>query len=129
MVHGMSYLSRTDQTNLQAGFGDLKDACLDGVLVGAGSMVLHFSTGASVLCQCPFEVEKIGELRSGHGEAPDTSPALFGFLNHRVTDARVDKRGRATLGFDAGGSVRLVPDESGLEAYVLRTLNGVFPVH
>ena len=125
----MSHLSRVDRANLQASLGSLKNAMLHGMLVGAGSIVLHFSDRASVLVQCPYEVEEGGRLRNGHRKVPATSTALFGLLNHRVTDARVDDEGRATLHFDAGGSIRLIPDDSGFEAYVVNTAIGVCPVH
>ena len=124
----MSSLSSTDHANLQADLGGLKNALLMGVLVGAGSIVLKFSDGASVLVQCPFEVEEAGQSHSGHGESPATSATLFGLLNHRVSGAKVDKRGRTTFDFEAGGKIRLIPDDSGFEAYVVNTTSGVFPV-
>ena len=129
MVEPMSSLSHADRANLQADLSSMKNAALVSVLVGTGSIVLKFSDGVPVTVQCPFEVEEDGKALSGHGETPGTCPALCGFLNHRVNDARFDKQGRTTFSFDAGGRLRLIPDDSGFEAYVVSTTNGVFPVH
>jgi len=125
----MSSLSSADHANLQADLTGLKDSHLVGVLVGAGSIVLKFSDGASVLVQCPYEVAEGGKSQNGHGEQPASSATLFGLLNHRLSGAKVDKHGRTTFQFEAGGRLRLIPDDSGFEAYVVNTANGVFPVH
>ena len=100
-----------------------------GVMVGAGSLVLNFSNQATVLVQCPFEVFGGAAVSTGHGESPETSSLLFGFLNQTVTEASVGTSGLITLEFNAGLGVRITPDDSGFESYVFSTSGRVFPVY
>jgi hypothetical protein len=125
----VSSLSQTDFENLQADLTGLKGSLLMGVLVGAGSIVLNFSNRATVLIQCPFEAYDGKVSSSGHGESPETSVILFRYLNKSVTDTNADRLGRATLVFNAGTGMRITPDDSGFESYVLSTSKGVFPVY
>jgi hypothetical protein len=125
----MTSLSQADRENLQADLSNLKSSIFVGVLVGVGSMILHFSNGSSVLVQCPFEVDDGGASNMGHGESPGTSVVLFGFLNEHVDDISVDVVGQITLAFGASRSIRIVPDNSGFESYVLTTSKGTFPVY
>jgi hypothetical protein len=124
----MATLSQADQANLQAELNDLKSSIFVGVLVGAGSLILHFSNGSSILVQCPFETVDDGPSARGHGESPTTSAILFGFLNSRVADVTVDAAGLAELRFGQGRGIKIIPDDSGFESYVVRTSHGVSPV-
>jgi hypothetical protein len=125
----MTSLSQNDFANLQVDSDGLATSAFVGVLVGFGSMVLHFSNGSSVLVQCVFEVFDGKRLRSGHGQSPETSVMLFEFFNEDVIRVSVDAVGQMTFKFDADRWFRIVPDGSGLESYVLRTPTGVFPVY
>ena len=125
----MTTLSQTEWEHLQAHLSGLRTSSCVGVLVGAGSMVLNFSDGSSLLVQCPFEVNDNGNLNMGHGESPGTSVALFGLLNEPIVDASVDTIGQITLNFRANRKIRIIPDSSGFESYVLRTSKGVSPVY
>src|SRR4051812_19627075 len=125
----MAPLSENDLENLTADSRSLRTAAFVGVLVGFGSMTLHFSNGSSVLVQCAFEVFD-GELsRSGHGESPATSVSLFDFFNEHVVNVSVDVVGRMTFDFGANRGFQIVPDDTGFESYVLRTPKGAFPVY
>ena len=66
---------------------------------------------------------------ASHGESPGTSTILFEFLNKDVVGVSVDAVGQMTFDFGAGKRIRIIPDSGGLEAYVLRTLRGTFPVY
>lgn len=99
-----------------------------GVLVGVGSIVLNFTCGSRLLIQCPFEVYDGRNSSSGHGEALDTSPLLFGILNQPITDVRVGPQGETSWAFGAHKGIRVIPDNSGLESYVLSTSKDVFLV-
>jgi hypothetical protein len=125
----MASLSQIDLQNLQALSNSLTGAAFVGVLVGAGSMILHFSNGSSVLVQCTFETCENTISRASHGESPGTSTILFEFLNKDVVGVSVDAVGQMTFDFGAGKRIRIIPDSGGLEAYVLRTLRGTFPVY
>ena len=124
----MTSFSQTEWKNLQADLSGLKTLIFVGVLVGAGSMIFNFSDGSSLLVQCPFEAYDDGTSNMGHGESPGTSVILFGFLNEHILDAGVDAVGQVTLKFSAGRGIRIIPDNSGFESYVLRTSKGVSPV-
>ena len=125
----MTSLSQIDLENLQADSKSLTASAFVGVLVGRGSMILHFSNGSSVLVQCEFEVFDGKLSRSGHGESAATSLILFDFLNEHVVSVSVDVVGQMTFGFDASRGFRIIPAGSRFESYVLRTQNGVFPVY
>ena len=125
----MASLSQAEWEHLQADLNGLKALIFVGILVGIGSMVLHFSDGSSLLVQCPFEVYDGGTSNKGHGESPGTAVILFGFLNEHVLDVSVYLVGRITLEFSAGRGIRIIPDDSGFESYVLRTSKGVSPVY
>jgi hypothetical protein len=125
----MTSLSQTDLENLQADSNSLTTSAFVGVLVGLGSMILHFSNGSSVLVQCTFEVLDGRLSQSGHGQSPGTSLILFEFFNEHVVRVSVDVVGQMTFIFGAERGFRIIPDGSGLESYVLRTPKGVFPVY
>jgi hypothetical protein len=125
----MTSLSDTDLENLKADLSSLKRSTFVGVLVGAGSMILHFSDGSSVLVQCPFETYDGDTSNKGHGESPGTSLILFTFLNEHVGDVSADLTGKIKLEFETSKGIQIIPDNSGFESYVLRTSKGVFPVY
>lgn len=110
---------------------DLSEFChtiLIGVTVGIGSLVMVFVSGAQILLQCTFECVDGDVVRSGHGEDVSTSPMLFGYLNHRIEVAAMDRDAVLTLNFDDGKSLRIVPERNGLESYVVTTRYGVCPI-
>jgi hypothetical protein len=125
----MTYLSQIDLENLQADSNSLTTSAFVGVLVGFGSMILHFSNGSSVLVQCVFEVFDGKLSQSGHGGSPGTSVILFEFFNQHVVSVSVDAVGQITFNFGVDRGFRIIPDGSGLESYVLRTSKGVLPVY
>jgi len=125
----MPALSNDDLKSLSADLKNLKDSSLVGVLVGDGSMILNFANGSSILVQCPFETAVNGVSATGHGEDAETAINLFDLLNTQVLDAAVDERGLITLIFGPAKKLRICPDGSGLESYVMRTSNGVLPVY
>lgn len=127
-------LSQADWKNLQADLSSLKGSSFVGVLVGVGSMILHFSHGAThhagtIVVQCLFETFDDGTLNAGDGVSSSTSVALFGFLNQHVLDVGVDVNGKLIFEFGSGRGLRIIPSGSGFESYVLNTSNGVFPVY
>jgi hypothetical protein len=124
----MPTLSPAEWENLQADLSGLKTLIFVGVLVGAGSMILHFSDGSSLLVQCPFEVYDDGTSNKGHGQSPGTAVILFGLLNEHIFDVSVGVDGQITLAFGAARGIRIIPDSSGFESYVLRTAKGVTPI-
>lgn len=110
---------------------DLAELCntiLTGVTVGVGSLVLLFSSGAQILLQCVFECTEGSIARSGHGENPNSSQILFGCLNHRVDVAVMDNNDVLILRFDDGMDLRIVPEQNGLESYVVTTRHGICPI-
>ena len=125
----MTTLSQTDLENLQADSNSLVTSAFVGVLVGFGSMIMHFSNGSSVLVQCVFEVFDGNLSRTGHGGSPETSVILFEYFNEHVVSVSVDVIGQMTFNFAVERGFRIIPDGSGLESYVLRTPKGVFPVY
>jgi hypothetical protein len=124
----MAILSQAEWEHLQAELRGLKTSLFVGVLVGVGSMILHFSDGSSLLVQCPFEMNDAGISNAGHGESLGTSAILFGLLNEHVSDVSLGNDGDITLKFSSDRAIRIIPDNSGFESYVLRTIRGVFPV-
>lgn len=125
----MTSLSQTDLKHLQADSSGLISFALVGVLVGYGSLILHFGDGSSLLVQCAFEVYDDKNSHAGHGESAETSVFLFQLLNQHIVSVQVDMAGQMILDFGAGRGIRIIPDHSGLESYVLRTPRGVFPVY
>ncbi|WP_213739144.1 hypothetical protein [Bradyrhizobium sp. dw_411] len=125
----MTSLSQSDLENLRTDASSLATSAFVGVLVGFGSMILHFSNGSSVLLQCVFEVFDGRLLQSGHGASPGTSAILFEFFNEQVASVNVDTVGQLTFNFGVERGFRIIPDGSGFESYVLRTSKGVFPVY
>ena len=125
----MTSLSQTDWVKLQPDLASLKTSIFVGVLVGAGSMILHFSNGATILVQCPFEVYDRGTSDVGDGVCSLTAVILFKFLNERVVDVDVDVNGKITFEFGPGRGIHIIPSGSGFESYVLRTSKGVAPVY
>jgi hypothetical protein len=124
----MPTLSQNDLEHLKADANSLVNSAFVGVLVGHGSMILHFSNGSSVLVQCAFEAYEGGLSQTGHGESAETSVFLFPLLNEQVASVGVDAVGQMTFDFGAGRKIRIIPHNSGLESYVLRTPKGSFPV-
>ncbi|HVB17132.1 MAG TPA: hypothetical protein VNF04_11395 [Stellaceae bacterium] len=124
----MAHLSAKDMNNLRKDLRNIEGSSLVGVLVGDGSMILNFSNNASILIQCAFETNDGEVVEGGHGEISQTAIYLFKFLNTRLDDVAVTEAGLITLGFGPDRRVRIIPDGSGLESYVLRTSSGVFPV-
>jgi hypothetical protein len=122
-------VSQSDLENLRADATSLATSAFVGVLVGFGSMILHFSDGSSVLVKCVFEVFDGRLLQSGHGKSPGTSTLLFGFFNEQVVSVSVNAVGQVTFNFGVEKGFRIIPDGSGFESYVLRTPKGVFPVY
>src|SRR4051812_45145000 len=97
----MTTLSQIDLENLQADSTSLVTSTFVGVLVGFGSMILHFSNGSSVLVQCVSEVFGGKVPRSGHGQSPETSVILFEYFNEHVVSVSVDMVGQMTFDFAA----------------------------
>jgi hypothetical protein len=125
----MPALSNENLKSLIADVKGLKDSTLVGVLVGDGSMILNFANGSSILLQCPFKTAINGVSATGHGEDAETAIHLFALLNTKVVDAAVDESGLITLKFSRTKKLRICPDGSGFESYVMRTSNGVSPVY
>jgi hypothetical protein len=123
----MSIMSQADLADLQSEFEGLKGSHLKGLLIGCGSIVLVFPK-ATILVQCSFEVKDGQRLKEGDGESCDTSVLLIPFLNKHVTYTSVSIRGEAILEFETGHSIKIIPDDTGFEAYVLSTPAGVSPV-
>jgi hypothetical protein len=114
---------------LRADLGCLRKQAFTGVLVGVGSIILHFGGGScALLIQCPFEVHEGGISKNGHGHSRETSVILFDFLNQDVVDTHVDPSGQIALEFSERRTVKIIPDHSGFESYVLSTPKGVHPV-
>ena len=107
---------------------ELRHAIFTGLTVGAGSLVLHFSTGAQILVQCTFEIRRSGEVQYGHGEHMDSSPQLFGLINRKVSAASFDSSSTLSLGFDGGEALSIIPEQNGFESFVLTTKHGICPV-
>ena len=123
----MAILSHGDLAILQSDFEGLKGTILEEVLVGYGSIVLHFPR-ATILVQCSFEVKNDQGTEEGDGESCDTSVLLFPFLNKHVTSTNVTIRGEATMEFETGQSIIIIPADTGFESYVFNSPAGVFPV-
>jgi hypothetical protein len=118
-----------DLESLSADLKGLKGSLLVGVLVGEGSIILHFNSGSSILVQCAFETVVHDCEAAGHGEIAATAIHLFDFLNGKVIDATNDENALITLKFGAAKKLQIRPDKSGLESYVLRTPKGVLPIY
>ncbi|VVE84029.1 hypothetical protein [Pandoraea sputorum] len=107
---------------------ELRYASLTGVTVGIGSLSLVFASGAQILIQCAFECAEEGVRRCGHGEDVNTSPVLFGYLNHMVESAVMDSDAALSLRFDDRKLLKIVPERNGLESYVITTRHGICPI-
>lgn len=107
---------------------ELRDTILTGLTVGIGSIVLLFASGAQILLQCVFQYGEAGALQSGHGEDIHSSHLLFTLLNHRVGNATIDANLVLTLRFDDGRFLKIVPEQNGLESYVVTTRHGICPI-
>jgi len=121
-------LSTTEIDVLNDSLGCLRGQAFTGVLVGVGSIILHFNGVCSLLLQCPFEVCEGATTKSGHGESRETSANLFDLLNQCVVDAHADPTGQIFLTFGGRRTIKIMPDRSGFESYVLSTPKGVHPV-
>jgi len=106
----------------------LQDFFLSGVLVGIGSLVLHFSGEAQIVVSCPFKIEGEQRVEFGHGEDPYTSPLLFKCLNDDVVGSSVDNGHNLRLNFRSGITMTILPDRVGLESYVVCIGGQVIPV-
>ncbi|MGF6573839.1 hypothetical protein ABH945_005960 [Paraburkholderia sp. GAS333] len=107
---------------------EIRTSILIGVTVSVGSLTLLFSSGAHLLIQCPFECDYLGHISVGHGEKLATGPLLFECLNHVVENTEFDANLMLTVSFDGGRRVKIEPEASGLESYVLTTRFGICPV-
>jgi hypothetical protein len=107
---------------------ELSRTLLTGVTVGIGSLILVFVSGAQILVQCMFECIEGDITRLGHGEDPGTSQILFAYLNHEVESAVMDRDAVLTLRCENNKFLRIVPEQSGLESYVITTRHGIYPV-
>ena len=123
----MAILSQVDLADLQSKFESLETSFLSGILVVEGSMTLRFSK-TTILVRCPFEVKGEKDSSRGCGTSPETSAIMFQFFNQNVMSTDVNRYGEATLVFENGHSIRIIPDDSGSESYVLTTPTGAFPV-
>ena len=103
-------------------------AFFTGVTVGVGSLVFLFSTGATILVQCPFKCGKIGHLVDGHGENLMTSVKIFPLLNKKVITAEMVDSSTLRLVFADESEVYILPDNNGFESYVITTSHGPHPV-
>jgi hypothetical protein len=124
----MAELSLIEIDVLKAELGCLRKQAFTGVLVGVGSIILHFGGPCTLLIQCPFEVSDGAISKKGHGELRETSVILFDFLNQHVVDTHVDRTGQIALEFSERRTVKIIPDRSGFESYVLSTPKGVHPL-
>jgi hypothetical protein len=107
----------------------LPGACLTGVLVGVGSLVLGFSNDAWITVSCPFFVESEGVCREGHGEDVNSSPLLFPCLNETILRSYLEPGNVLVTEFERGRLVRIVPDDDGLESYVVHIGGDAIPVY
>ena len=97
----------------------LNEFFLSGVLVGIGSLVLHFSGEAQIIISCPFRIEGEQGLEFGHGENPYASPLMFKCLNDDVVGSSVEDGHNLRLNFRSGIIMSILPDHVGLESYVV----------
>ena len=107
---------------------ELIASILTGVTVGIGSLVLLFSSGASILIQCPFQCGKEGTSRMGHGEAVNDSVLFFSALNHEVKNAEMLSNDTLILSLSGGYEIKIYPENNGLESYVVTTSHGGMPI-
>ena len=107
---------------------EFNQAVFTGVTVGVGSLVFLFSTGVTILVQCPFQCSNAGNFLTGHGEDLMTSNYLFHFLNQRITHIEMLDRSILKLTFSNENEINIIPDASGLESYVITTSQGAYPV-
>jgi hypothetical protein len=106
----------------------LQDFFLSGVLVGIGSLVLHFSGEAQIAISCPFKIEGDQGAEFGHGENPYTSLLMFKCLNDDVIGSSVDNGHILRLAFRSGIVLTILPDHAGLQSYVVSIGGEVIPV-
>ena len=112
----------------QRDLAEFKSAILTGVIVGIGSLVLIFDNSVSVLIQCPFACGDEGALKYGHGEHLHSAVVIFELLNRRVKEAGLEKGEKLVITFDDRKLLEIIPEENGLESYVLTTRHGICPV-
>jgi hypothetical protein len=124
----MGTLSSTEFETLEAFLACLRQQAFTGVLVGVGSVILHFGR-CYLTVQCPFEVTDGAISKTGHGEAYETSPILFDFLNHTVVDTHADPTGQIALTFSEQRVIKIIPALTGFESYVLGTPKGLYPMN
>lgn len=107
---------------------EFEQAFFTGVTVGVGSLVFLFSTGVTILVQCPFKCGKPGYLVDGHGESLMTSINLFSLLNQMVVSAGMIEGSTFKLVLSDESEIYIIPDNSGFESYVITTSQGPYPV-
>lgn len=107
---------------------EFKSTLLTGVTVGVGSQILVFANGANIMIQCPFICGSEGQMTQGHGEDPASAVILFDFLNGQVKDVLLEEEGSLLLKFGGQKFLRIIPEDNGLESYVVSTRLGVCPV-
>lgn len=107
---------------------EFNSSILTGITVGIGSLILLFSSGVTVLVQCPFQCGKKGQFSAGHGEDIMTSTLLFSFLNHVVTSATMLNGSVLRLVLSDDCEIDIFPEDNGFESYVINTSQGAYPV-
>ena len=107
---------------------EFRQSFLTGITVGVGSLIFLFSSGVSILIQCPFKYGTPDHLLDGHGENLMTSVNLFSFLNHQVVIAEMSENSVFRLVFSNENEICIIPDNSGFESYVITTSQGHYPV-
>lgn len=107
---------------------EFKSTLLTGVTVGVGSQILVFANGANIMIQCPFICGSEGLMTQWHGEDPASAVILFDFLNGQVKDVLLEEEGSLLLTFGGQKFLRIIPEDNGLESYVVSTRLGVCPV-
>lgn len=114
----------TDDMNLQ----EFQGGILNGITVGWGSLVFIFSSDVQIMAQCVFELTSSEGVKVGHGESPESSPVLFDCLNQRIVKSGMRDGSIMFLEFDDGKVLSFIPDNNGMESYVITTSSGIFPV-
>lgn len=112
----------------QSELDELDQAIFTGITVGVGSLILLFSTGVTILVQCPFQCGRNDHLLAGHGEELMTSTLLFPFLNQRIKNVEMMDGSILKLVFHNVYEIYIIPDASGFESYVITTSQGAYPV-
>lgn len=107
---------------------ELTASIFTGITMGVGSLVLLFSSGASILVQCPFRCEKEACVQFGHGEDILTSTLLFPYLNIKVQFAKMLDGEMIKIFLLNGCKVIIMPEVNDLDSYVISTQYGDYPL-